>query len=226
MRNFQIEQVSLNFRWDFERLIPSLPVVGTDSFGILCKKLAPFGLDASRIIAEVPTNKLGDAQMTIILLDGRLGIRFTISSFEMISDDFINEDEQNIIDIGEIAFDALKTIDEDAGIGNAKITLNYHLKLEPNENLKMLAEHLNLSNKIAELSPDMVTYKVNLAENEHLQHATALLANSLKYSDSIFFNVILDYLKLENMQEFANVVTNDVVKIFNLFELNGEILLD
>ncbi|MDQ3635695.1 MAG: hypothetical protein M3405_14475 [Acidobacteriota bacterium] len=226
MRDFEIEQVSLNFRWDYERLIQSLPVVGTDSFGILCKKLAPFGIDASRIIAEAPTNKLGDAQMTIILLDGRLGIRFTISSFEIISDNFIDGDEQNIIDIADITFDALKHIDEDVTNGNANVKLNYHLKMQSNENLQMLSEHLNLSNDITELTPEAATYKIDLPENKNLNYATVVLANSLTYVDSIFLGITLDYLKLNDTEKFARNVTNDVVKIFNLLKLNGEILKD
>ncbi len=224
MRDFEVEQVSIAFKWNYERLIQSLPVVGTDSFGGLCKKLAPFGIDASRIIAEAPTNKLGDAQMTIILLDGRLGIRFTISSFEIISDDFIDGDERNIIDIAEITFGALKKIDEDVVNGNANIKLSYHLKLEPNENLKLLSEHLNLSNDIAELSPVIATYEVSIPENTNLQQADVTLANSLSYSDSIFFSINLNYSNLGDIEKFAINATNDVVNIFNIFKLNGEIL--
>lgn len=224
MRDFEVEQVSLNFKWEYERLIQSLPVVGTDAFGTLCKKLAPFKLNASGIVAEAPTNKLGDAQMTIVLLDGKLGIRFTISYFEIISDDFLAGDEQNIIDIAEIIFDALKKIDEDAEVGNASIKLAFHLKLDSGENSKLLSKHLNLSNDIAELSPEVAIYKINSAENRNLRDAGVVLANSVIYGDSIFFDVTLNYLKLGDIREFAGNVINDVVGVFNLFELNGEIL--
>lgn len=224
MRDFEIEQVSLNFKWTYKTIIPSLPVVGTEAFGILCKKLSPFGLAASRIIADAPSNKLGDAQMTIILLDGRLGIKFSITSFEIISDDLLESDEQIILDLGEIVFSALEKIDEEAINGSANINLRYHLSLDLGENNKILSEHLTLASEKTRLSPEMAIYQVNLGESSLVQSSRVALAESLAYKDSIFFDVSLDYLGFENIKEFAVNVKNDVVTIFNTFGLNGEII--
>ena len=190
----------------------------------MCKKLSPFGLSASRIIADAPSNKLSDAQMTIILLDGRLGVKFSISSFEIISDDLLEGDEQIILDIGEIVFKALEKIDEDAINGNANINLRYHLSLEPNENKKILSEHLTLASEKTMLLPEMASYQVNLGENSLMQSSRVAIAESLAYKDSVFFDVSLDYLGFENINEFAVNVKNDIVTIFNTFSLNGEII--
>lgn len=224
MREFEIEQVSLNFKWTYKTIIPSLPIAGTEAFGILCKKLSPFGLSASRIIADVPSNKLGDAQITIILLDGRLGIKFSISSFEIISDDLLEDDEQNIVDIAEIIFSALHKIDADVTDGNANINLRYHLKLKPDENIKILSEHLSLSNSNPNLSPEVAIYQVNFNENSSMQSARVAIADSLAYKDSIFFDLSIDYAGLGNPNEFATDLRNDLVKVFNTFGLNGELI--
>ena len=224
MREFEIEQVSLNFKWTYKTIIPSLPVVGTEAFGILCKKLSPFGLSASRIIADAPSNKLGDAQMTIILLNGRLGIKFSISSFEIISDELFEDDEQILVDIAEISFNALQKIDEEVASGNASINLRYHLKLEPNENIKILSEHLSLTNTNSNLSPEVAIYQVSLGENSVMQSSRVAIAESLAYKDSIFFDVSLDYSELGILNEFVTNVKNDVVAVFNIFGFNGEII--
>lgn len=224
MRDFEIEQVSLNFKWTYKTLIPSLPVVGTDAFGFLCKKLSPFGLSASRIIADAPSNKLGDAQMTIILLDGRLGIKFSISSFEIISDELLEGDEQIIVDLGEIVFGALAKIDKDVMDGNGNVNLRYHLKLEPNESRKVLLEHLNLANSNPSVSPEVAIYQVNFEENSLVQSSRVAIAESLAYKDSIFFDISLDYSGFEDLNEFASNVVRDVISVLNIFELNGEII--
>jgi len=224
MREFEIEQVSLNFKWTYKTIIPSLPIVGTEAFGILCKKLSPFDLSASRIIADAPSNKLGDAQITIILLDGRLGIKFSISSFEIICNDLLEDDEQNIVDITAITFSALHKIDADVTDGNANINLRYHLKLDENENIKILSEHLSLTNNNPNLSPEMAIYQVNLNENSAMQFAKVAIADSLAYKDSIFFDMSLDYSALGNLNEFASNIKNDVVMILNIFGFNGELI--
>ena len=224
MREFEIKEVSLTFKWQFRRLISSLPVVGTEAFGILCKKFAPFGISASKIIADAPSNRLGDAQIMIILLDGRLGVKFSISSFEIIINELFDDDNKNIIDIAEIVFEALKTIDEDVVIGKANIRLMYHLELEPSENAKMLSEHLSLTNNNSSLSPEMAIYQINLGSESAMQSARVAVAESLVYKDSIFFDLGIDYSELGNLTEFVSKVTKDVILIFSVFELNGESL--
>jgi len=223
MREFEIEQVSLNVKWNYERIIPSLPVIGTEAFGILCKRLAPFGLSASRILADAPTNKLGDALMTIILLEGRLGIKFSVSSFEIIVDDLYEDDERNVIDVADIIFEALKKIDPDVENGKANIRLMYHLKLSPNENTKILSEHLNLFGNNPNLSPEMAIYQVNLEENTILENSKVAIAKSVAYENAVFLDVYLDYSKIENTAKFAENVQKDVIEIFEIFGLKEQI---
>ncbi len=223
MREFEIQQVSLNVKWNYERIIPSLPIVGTEAFGILCKRLAPFGLSASRILADAPTNKLGDALMTIILLEGRLGIKFSVSFFEIIVDELYEDDEQNVVDIANIIFEALKKIDQDVENGKVNIRLMYHLKLSPNENTKILSEHLSLSGNNPNLSPEMAIYQVNLEQNTILQNSRVAIAKSVSYENAVFLDVYLDYSRIENTREFAENVQNDVIGIFDIFGLKEQI---
>lgn len=219
MREFEMEQASLNVKWTYERIMPALPVTGTEAFGILCKKLSPFGLSAARILFEAPSTKLSDAVMTIILLDGRLGIKFWISSFEIIVDELYEDDEQNVVDIASAVFDALGKIDEDVTKGTAHIRLMYHLRLAPNENLKILAEHLQGAVENNTLIPEMAIYQVNLEGALPLQNARVAIAKSVGYEDSIFMDMNLDYTSLEDLTGFKDKIKSDVVGIFTVFGL-------
>lgn len=223
MREFEIEQVSLNVKWIYERIIPSLPTVGTEAFRILCKRLAPLGLSASRIFADAPTNKLSDVLMTIILLEGRFGIKFSVSFFEIIVDELYEDDEQNVVDIANIIFEALKEIDSNIKNGKPNINLRYHLKLNPGENTKILSEHLSLSSKNKSFNPEMAIYKINLEENELLQTARVAIAKSVAYENSVFLDVNLDYFKIENTTDFAVSVQKDVTEIFSVFGLKEQV---
>ncbi len=216
-----MEQASLNVKWTYERIMPALPVIGTEAFGILCKRLSPFGLSAARILFEAPSTKLSDAVMTIILLDGRLGIKFWISSFEIIVDELYEDDEQNVVDIANVVFDALGKIDEDVTKGRAHIRLMYHLKLAPNENVKILAEHLRGVVENSTLIPEMAIYQANLEGNPALQNARVAIAKSAVYEDAIFMDLNLDYSEFEDVTGFKDKIKSDVSDIFANFDLNS-----
>ncbi len=217
MREFEIEQVSFNAKWHYKRIIPALPVAGTEAFGILCKRLAPFGLSASRILLDAPSNKLGDAVLTVILLDGRLGIKFSVSSFEIIVDELYEDDERNISDIAKVLFEALKKIDSEVDNGNVGIRLMYHLKLEAGENSKFMSEYLIDTN--TRLAPEMAIFQVSKVSESILQNSKVAIAKSAPYENAIFMDINLDYSRVENIANFPKQIENDVVDIFNIFSL-------
>lgn len=214
MREFDIQQASLNVKWNYPKLMSALPVTGTEAFAVFCDKLAPFGLDASRILLEAPTTKLGDAVLTIILLEGRLGIKFWISSFEIIIDELYEDDEQNVVDVANVIFDALGKIGGEVGKGAAHIRLLYHLKLSPNENSKILSEHLRGQIQNARLIPEMAIYQLNIEANATLQKGRIAIAKSVAYEDAVFLDVNLDYSRIEDISTFKDVVTQDIYSIW------------
>ena len=220
MREFEIEQASLNVRWNYGRIMSALPVTGTEAFGVLCKSLAPFGLSASKILLDAPSTKLGDAVMTIILLDGRLGVKFWISSFEIILDELYENDEQNVVDISNVVFDALSKIDPDVRAGKPNIRLMYHLKLDPTENIKLLSEHFRLSDN-TNLLPEMAIYTLSIEANPLLQNARVAIAKSVAYEDAVFMDLNLEYLQLDNVTNFKETVEADVLKIWENFGLRN-----
>lgn len=221
VRVFDTEQASLNVRWNYEKMIPALPVAGTEAFGILCKKLAPFGLSASRILLEAPSSNLGDAVMTIVLLDRRLGIKFWFSSFEIILDELYEDDEQNVLDIANVVFDALSMIDKDVRTGTAQIRLMYHLKLDAKENTKILSEYISSSDNNPDLIPEMAIYQLNVESDPILQKARVAIAKSVSYEDAIFIDLNLDYFQFEDITKFKEKIESDVLRIFEIFGLTS-----
>lgn len=217
MREFEIQKVSLTVKWIYDRIIPSLPGAGTEAFGVLCRKLAPFGLSASHIIFDAPSTKLGDVTFTIILLDGRLGIRFFVTYFEIIVDELYEDDEENVRDIADIVFEALKKIDTDVDKGKANFRLMYHLRLKPEENMKMLAEYLKAND--SRLKPEMAIFQIEDQENSPLQIARLAVAQSALYENAIFIDLNLEYRRDTDIYDFSDKVKTDVFSIFKLMNL-------
>ncbi|MFN0139363.1 MAG: hypothetical protein ACKVQW_04660 [Pyrinomonadaceae bacterium] len=211
MREFDIEQASLHVKWNYVKLLSALPVTGTEAFGVLCDKLAPFGLSASKILLEAPSTKLGDVVLTIILLDGRLDIKFWISSFEIIIHELYEDDEQNVVDIAKIIFEALEKIDQNAEKGTANIRLMYHLKLVPGETAKFLLEHLK---DTPQLTPEMAIYQKNVDGMKALQNVRVAFAKSLAYDDALFLDVNLNYSQIDDVVAFKDTITQDVYDIW------------
>lgn len=148
MREFTVERTSVNFKWTFKRMIPSLPGPGTSAFASLCKGLQPYGLTPSRVTVEAPTARLSDVALGIGLLDNRVALRITPADFEMFVSELFEGDESNLVDIGNLSFAALLEVDEEAGQGNAELRVSSHLKLAPLENFAVLHEHLRLAESI------------------------------------------------------------------------------
>src|SRR2546421_8580568 len=170
MREYTVEQTSLNFKWTFRRMLPSLPGPGSPAFAELCKGLHPYGIIPSRVTIDSPSTRLGDVFVGISgLLDNRLTIRFTSSALELFVDELLVGDEENLIPITDLIFTALSSIDADAVQGKATLRASSHLKLSPGENDAILHEHTKFSESVSAFVPDAMVYKVNLGLDSKAQ---------------------------------------------------------
>ncbi len=83
MRTYTVEQTTVNFKWAFQRMLPSLPGPGTPAFADLCKGLHPYGLTPSNVTVDSPTTRLGDLYIGIALLDNnRLTLRIACTGLD------------------------------------------------------------------------------------------------------------------------------------------------
>lgn len=213
MRKFKIEQASINVQWHYDRLAPGLPLPGTEAFGLLCKRLAPFGLNANFISIDAPSNKLVDAVLTVVLLDGRLVIKFRVTSFEVIIDDFLDNDEQNLIDICVALFEAMKRIDSDTNCGSAKIRMMYHLRLDTGENDRMMRDLFAGTSENANLVPEVGIFKLAIDSDTVLRESRVAIAKSLVFAEAVFVDLDLSYASTDDALSLQNRVESDVFLI-------------
>src|SRR2546423_10127461 len=119
MREFVVKQTSLNLKWTFERMLPSLPGPGTEAFSKLAKALHPYGINPSMVMVDAPSSRLGDVTLTISkLLEGRLGVRITCNDVEFFLDEYLVDDDEKIALLLNEFFTALKVVNEEANKGS------------------------------------------------------------------------------------------------------------
>ncbi|MGH9930526.1 MAG: hypothetical protein ACREA9_15045 [Pyrinomonadaceae bacterium] len=193
MREYTVEQSSLNFKWSLKRMIPSLPGPGTPAFATLCKGLQPFGLIPSRVTVEAPTARLSDVALSIALLDNRVTLRITPADFEMFVNQLVEGDENNLVEIANLSFAALFEMDDDARQGKAEIRVSSHLKLAPLENFAILHEHLRLAESIAGFIPEAAVYQVEVSESPETKELRVVVAKSIVFEDALFIDITAPY---------------------------------
>src|SRR5215208_5456605 len=108
MQEYTVAHTSLNCRWTFSRILPSLPVPGTSTFPVLCRELLPYGISASGIGLEAPTTFLSDVKLGISLLGGRVTLVLNYEWFELDVTDLYEGDETALVKIMEVLFTALQ----------------------------------------------------------------------------------------------------------------------
>lgn len=210
MRKFTIEQASINVQWQYDRIAPALPLPGTEAFGLLCKRLAPFGLNANFISIDAPSNKLVDAVLTVVLLDGRLVIKFRVTSFEVIIDDFLDNDEQNLIDVCVALFEAMNRIDSDTNRGSAKIRVMYHLRLDTGENDRIIRDLFTGTSENSNLLPEVGIFKRAIHSDPALRESRVAIAKSLVFAEAIFVDLDLSYASTDDAVSLQSRVESDV----------------
>ena len=219
MREYTIEQSSLNCRWTYERMLPSLPNPGSAAFASLCKGLHSYGISPSGVFAEAPSSRLSDVNIGISLIDNRVILRFTAGWFELNVNNLFDTDEEGLIGIADQVFIALKLIDGDTTNGSMRVRLSSHLKLPPLEASTFLEEHFRLHETIPGLIPDAAAYKVNLQQKTKSQELRMVIAKSLIITDGIFIDLTAEYRGTAAPVQFAEWINSDFKETTELLGL-------
>lgn len=189
MRDYTVQQSSLNFKWNYQTIMPFVPTPGTPSFAALCKALAAYGLDASRITVDAPTTRFGDVTLGVALLENRAALRLTASFFELYVSSLYEGDEEQLLGIADAVFKILKEADSDSEQGEAHIRVASHLRLAPLENFAVLRDHLKMSDTMAGLIPEAAVYQIECPSESLLKELRIVVAKSVAYEDALFVDV-------------------------------------
>lgn len=220
MEEYSVEHSSVECRWLFKRMLPSLPGPGTPPFASLVKGLHPFGIDPSGVTVDAPSTKMGDLVLGVVLLEKRVAVRITASSFDLFVSPLYVGDETTLVEIAELIRNALREIDPEADQAEAKIRASSHLSLTSANAEMFLSDHLKLSAPVQRLVPDAVAYKVSLSEGIHASGLRVVVSKSIAYKNAIFVEVFADYSKAPDSETLATWVSADFEAIMNLLALS------
>jgi len=139
---YSVEHSSVEGRWLFKRMLPSLPGPGSPPFAKLVKGLHSYGIDPSSVTVDAPSSRMGDLVLGILLLEKRVAVRLTASSFELFVSPLYEGDETALVEIAELLLNALREIDAEADQAEAKIRTSSHLSLTSANAEMFLVGHL------------------------------------------------------------------------------------
>lgn len=221
MREYTVEQSSLDFKWTFERMLPSLPGPGSPAFAELCKALHPYGITPTTVTVDAPSIRLADLNLGIGLLNNRVIVKISSVALELIVRELLVGDEEKLIPITEQLFAALKEIDADVVQGHASLRAYSHLKMAPGEYELLLREHTRLSEGTSAFAPYAIIYDVKPEPDSKAKELKVTIAKSLAYQDSLFLDITVDYIGPIAPSDLAqqwNVDTERVVEMLGLRE--------
>ncbi len=220
MIEYSVEHSSVECRWLFKRMLPSLPGPGSPPFAKLVRGLHSHGIDPSGVTVDAPSSRMGDLVLGIVLLEKRVAVRITASSFELFVSPLYVGDETTLVEIAQLLFNALREIDAEADQAEAKIRTSSHLSLTSANAEMFLGGHLKLSGPDEGLVPDAVAYKVSLGEGIHASGLRVVVSKSIAYKNAIFVEVFADYSEAPASETLAIWVSADFEAIMKLLALS------
>lgn len=209
MRDYTVEQSSLNLKWAYARMVPFVPTPGTPSFAALCKGLSPYNLEPARITVDAPSSRFGDVTLGIGLLNNRVALRLTPGFLELHVSDLYDGDEEKLLSIVDLAFAVVNEVDPDSSQGEAHVRLASHLKLAPLENFAVLHEHLRMSDSISEFIPEAAAYQIDSTKASNTKELRVVIAKSLAFEDALFVDVNAVYAGPIETAALAKQVESD-----------------
>ncbi len=225
MREYNVEHTSLECQWLYKRMLPSLPGPGTPAFANLVKGLDSFGIEASGVTVDAASSKLSDVVLGLVLLEKRVVVRITATSFDLFVTSLLVGDDDSLVGIADLVLKALREIDPDADKADAKIRTSSHLSLGSADVDEFLGEHLVLRPSMTGLVPDVAAYKMNANEKIYSSELRLLIAKSIGYANSIFLDLNRSYSNSSTAATLATWANSDfevIMEMLDLKEAEGE----
>ena len=80
MPKYKSEHFTIKIKWNFNSILSTLPVPGTEPFAALVREFRDYGLRPNSITLQTPTNNLGDVRLDVSLTQYRVNLSFIISN--------------------------------------------------------------------------------------------------------------------------------------------------
>lgn len=219
MIEYRAEQSTATYKWTFDHILPGLPTPGTKMFSTLCRELAPYGIAPSGISLESPTASLSDVLYRVSLLDGRVALRISYGSFEMIVDSLLQGDEELLVSIVDSVFRILIETDPNANAGTPEVSLTSHLTLLTTDVDGFLREHLHQADAQSQFIPEAFAYGVKPVDSDQKQDFRVIVMRSLRFTNALFVNFVMSFKGSETPARTAELMNDEVERTLVLLDL-------
>ena len=219
MNTYVVERSSVEARWTFDRMLPSLPGPGTPAFAKLTRALHPYGITPFGVSVDAPSSRMGDVVLTIVLLEKRLELRLTAASFELFVHELLDEDEPRLVDIANLVLDAVRETEPEIGEISVKYRISSHLSLPAMGINEFLKEHQVPKAPGLGLVTDAVVYRVDKLEKFNSAELRFVITNSVAFKNALFLDVNATYPKVPSVAVLAKWISADFEAIMDLLGL-------
>lgn len=202
-------------------MLPSLPGPGSPAFAKLAKALDPFGISPSGVTVDMPSSRMSEVVLSIVLLDKRVGIRITAASFELLVNGLFVDDDSSLITIVDSVFDALRSVDSEWVAGTLSHRVTSHLRLTNENAQEFLAMHQVSDTVGLGLVMDAIAYKVHRHEGDsvHASEIRFVLAKSLLYKNALFVDLNATYPELTDTATLLTWMNSDFDRTLAMLDL-------
>lgn len=215
-----VERSSVEARWTFNRMLPSLPGPGTPAFAKLVKSLHPYGINPLGVSVEAPTSSLGDVVLGIALLEKRVALRITAASFELLVHELLEGDDANLVNIADLVLDAIREVDSEIDEINVKYRISSHLSLPSSGIDEFLQQHQVPNASRLGLVTDAVAYNVRKLDKFHSAEVRFVITKSIAYNNALFLEANSTYLQVPSVAILASWIASDFEAIMVLLGLS------
>ena len=198
--NAGIESSSVEAQWTAPSLIPELPFPGTKEFGRLIQVLEPYGLDASKISVETPSNRVSDVELRIALRAVDLDLSLLYTGFRIGTDRFLDSHREPI---GKLAAITAALILPSAGlVPGGKFSVRYHGHLRLNEGsrtdfLRSLLGHPS------GLDPTGASFLFDPPTDANVAASSVLVEHSKKIDGGLYVRCDVDFEAVGDLESAA-----------------------
>ena len=208
MIGYSVLSPQASLRFVFNRVLPSFPAAGTDSFAGLCQALEPFGLIAENISTpQLFGNRLTDTVLEFSLFGGEAVIKVGFGWIDLVCNQLTREALELVPLLLEATVKAILgdwrgTLSDSA----VRVTYSAHLILSDVETVEsFLATHMSEPPELSGLRRDAFQYYGSIDAASGKPQSTRLtFARSLRSPSGLFVDCFLEY-KPENDPAQASV---------------------
>jgi len=223
MTGFQIFKAEAGLRFVFNRVLPSFPGAGTETFTRLCEAMEPFGLTVDGISVPQPfPSRLNESILEFNLLSGKAVLKVGFGSLELIFKPLTSSDAE----IAALLFEAASRAVLGDWEGTLKspilrITYTSHLELASPETVEaFLLAHLSEAPENSGLQRDAVQYVgFSNSESDGPQVKRITFAKSVLKDSALFFECFLEYAPAFAPANLISRAREEITTILTLFGL-------